>query len=237
MIGYKQALLYCTSTNQKFSLTPTVGDFSFGTRASPSLGTIHIKIPTPLPKGIEPEIHVVAENVPLLLGLDIMEAEKLYVDTVRNKLVCVKDNWSVPLVRNQGHIFYRWICSEVFYTATELRKLHVQFFHPSSEKLYNLLNHSDAESVNTETRETLEHIVRTCDVCQSLAPRPVRFRVSLPDESLTFNKELALDLLWLDGQPVLHIVDIVVPRVLPGRAYVRLRSAHPGNTERAVVHV
>jgi hypothetical protein len=37
--------------------------------------------------------------------------------------------------------------------------------------------------------------------------QPLRFSVRMPDEKLVFNDELSMELLWLDGEPALHVVD------------------------------
>jgi hypothetical protein len=80
-------------------------------------------------------------------------------------------------------------------------------YHPSVEKLFNLIQRARPEHATKEAREHLASIQQECDTCQRLGPRPLRFQVSIPDE-IIFNRELALDLMYLDGQAVLHIVDL-----------------------------
>ena len=36
---------------------------------------------------------------------------------------------------------------------------------------------------------------------------PVPFQGSIPDDAVVYNHEVAMDLLWLDKKPVLHIID------------------------------
>jgi hypothetical protein len=57
-----------------------------------------------------------------------------------------------------------------------------------------------------DTRALLEKITEACKTCQHISKRPYRFRVSMP-EDVIFNQDLALDLMWLDGQATLHIAD------------------------------
>jgi hypothetical protein len=61
--------------------------------------------------------------------------------------------------------------------------------------------------VNEDTRKILQGIVKSCLTCQTFASQPLRFSVRMPDDKLVFNDELSLDILWLDGEPALHVVD------------------------------
>ena len=96
----------------------------------------------------------------------------------------------------------------ILFTKSELHKLHRGFSHPASDKLLILLKLARPSHVNSETRKTLEKIKEACDTCQRFGPTPVRFKVSLPTEDdIKFGEELSIDLMWLDGKAVLHIVD------------------------------
>lgn len=53
--------------------------------------------------------------------------------------------------------------------------------NPSLEKRSSLLKKSYTEHVKNETKQRLENI--------------------------TFHRELAMDIMWMNGKPVLHIVD------------------------------
>lgn len=46
-----------------------------------------------------------------------------------------------------------------------------------------------------------------CAGCKHFGIRPYRFLVSLPDDELIFNNEVAIDPFWVDGNPILHVVD------------------------------
>ncbi len=37
--------------------------------------------------------------------------------------------------------------------------------------------------------------------------RSFDFRVSLPMDDIVFNHEIEVDVMWIDGDPVLHIID------------------------------
>ena len=62
--------------------------------------------------------------------------------------------------------------------------------------------------MNHDTVKTLEYIKRACGSCQCLRPTPLRFKVSLPSmEDVKFGEEASMDLMFLDGEAVLHIID------------------------------
>lgn len=86
-------------------------------------------------------------------------------------------------------------------------RLHKHFFHPSAAKLYNVLKRSNPEKANEATLTILKEISRACATCQRFAPKPLSFQVTIPGD-VVFNNELALDLMWIDGRAVLHIVDV-----------------------------
>ena len=94
-----------------------------------------------------------------------------------------------------------------YFTRTQLNYLHKQFFHPSATKLYNLLKKARPEEVTPETLSILEDISKRCDPCQRITNAPNRFRVTLGAENVKLNERLQLDVMFLDGKPVLHIVD------------------------------
>ena len=53
----------------------------------------------------------------------------------------------------------------------------------------------------------LEKISAKCESCQKITNSPHRFRVSLGSESIHFNSRVYLDIIYLDGKPVLHLMD------------------------------
>lgn len=93
------------------------------------------------------------------------------------------------------------------YNRTELERLHLHFFHSSAQKLLSLLKRGTTGRIQTDTSRLIQDIVDKCQGCQRFGTKPYRFRVSLPNEEIIFNHEVALDLFWLSGNPVLHIVD------------------------------
>ena len=54
----------------------------------------------------------------------------------------------------------------------------------------------------------LEEITKACETCQTYGNKPQRFKFSIPNEKVIFIREVALDLMWLNGKAALHVVDI-----------------------------
>jgi hypothetical protein len=151
---------------------------------------------------------VVTANIPFLLGLDALRKFGIDVCLSTNQLKCNNQSWNVNTEQKHGHLYIqRSNLVSILYTKAELIKLHRAFFLPPTNKLYNLLRRSKPTEVHEETRKILKDIVRSCLTCQTFASQPFRFSVRMPDEKLVFNDELSMDLLWLDGEPALHVVD------------------------------
>lgn len=165
-------------------------------------------------------LDMVPVDVPELLGLDVLDAERLCAGNVSNLLVhrqlvsrsndgtTYKDGWSVLIVRRDGHLYLR-MCfpASTFYTTVQLKKLHRRFAHSSSEKLYNLLQGFGLEPLTPETLECLKEIVAGCESCQRIRNAPLRFHVTMGHEHVRFNARAYLDILYLEGRPSLRIKD------------------------------
>eukprot|EP00171_Calliarthron_tuberculosum_P000669 IDg669t1 len=55
--------------------------------------------------------------------------------------------------------------TRVHFTRTQLHKLHRQFFHPSADKLFKLLEKARPEHTTKETLQILKEISMRCDPC------------------------------------------------------------------------
>lgn len=203
-------------------IRPSSRSFRFGDVSCKSRGTILLMMETPT--GIPPvEVNcdIVDVDVPALLGMDVLDREKLIADTVSNRLVqripmtspdgkiFFIDGWSVPMKRSSSsHVYVKIDTStRIHFTRAQLSKLHRQFFHPSASKLYNLLKKARPDEVDLETLETLQDISKRCDPCQRIKPAATRFRVSFGAEDVRFNERLLIDLMFIGTKPILHIVD------------------------------
>lgn len=176
-----------------------------GTRAR-SLGTIIVRIPTPSRGYIEIQVDVVRPNIPLLIGLDALDKFGLYVNNVRNLLVHDNYGWGTSLERSNGYVYFKWGGNDILFTIWELKKMHLGFYHPSTEKLFNLIRSANLSDATPRTQDLLQHISYQCKFCQFHAPGPLRFTATIPGK-IVFNLCVILDLMWIIGKPVLHIVD------------------------------
>jgi hypothetical protein len=136
-----------------------------------------------------------------------MDSMHLTVTTLQNSFDS-REGWGLPLTRHDGHIYLQWDdIFNVLYSTADLRKLHRQFFHPSADKLFNLFKRARPEEADAETIQCLQDISSTCHPCQMKALKPITFTVGSPkDPDIIFNREVAMDIMYLHGLPVLHIV-------------------------------
>ena len=88
-------------------------------------------------------------------------------------------------------------------------KLRRRFALPSAVKPTSLIKRAYAEKCFNKILKALTDIVARCESCQRLAPRPLVFPVSFPNESV-FNHEMFLVHTWIEPRPqipALHVVD------------------------------
>eukprot|EP00171_Calliarthron_tuberculosum_P023580 IDg23580t1 len=115
--------------------------------------------------------------------------------------------WQVPTKRKLGHIFLEWGENKIMFTKTELQRLHRAFYHPSDEKLLNLMRRAKPKQAETHDAKLLKEISKKCDTCQKFGPKPNRFQVTLPkEEDLVFGEELSMDLMNIRGNKILHLI-------------------------------
>lgn len=194
--------------------------FRFGDTTVKSLGMIEIDLRVPSPRRSIPVLmDIVPVDIPALMGLDVLDSESLYADNVTNRLVHrfvlsspgqavrFQDVWHVPLLRYDGHLYAQMeFPTHTFYTSQQFRKFHKQFAHPSAAKLYNLLKRAGLESVDSKTLEQLKDIAAKCEPPQKIRNAPRRFRLCIGQEHVRFNARIYMDIMYIDGRPVLHIV-------------------------------
>lgn len=209
--GLKQARAYCKTAKIPLSLRRSSFSFKFGNSICNSMGTLEFRIPLRTDGYLPIFADIVDADVPLLLGLDYLDREKLLADNLSNKLVCIDDGWELPIIRRNGHMFIDWNIRQILFTKFELYRMHRNFFHPSAKKLFNVIKKGFPEKCTPDVQKKLESISKDCLRCQEKSV-PHRFKVSLPNDEIMFNGVIALDLMWLDvgkrrKAPILHIVD------------------------------
>ena len=58
---------------------------------------------------------------------------------------------------------------------------------------------------------TPQDLIDRCDVCQHMQSAPTSFRVSLGSLEARFNQLIYIDIMYIESQPVLHVVDGETP--------------------------
>ena len=222
IIGLKERkLCYKGKEIPRSCLRPSRNLYRFADKTVAAIGRTTLILETPVgTPAIPVEVDVVRPDVPALLGLDVLDSHSLIPDTVMDRLTKrimfsnddgskgYIDLWSVPIRRYGGHAFVRMSGpARVNFTRAHLRSLHRNFSHPSAEKLYQLIKKARPEYATAETMNTLKELTKRCVPCQRVHNAPMRFRVTMGAENVKFNERLMMDIMYLDGQPVLHIVD------------------------------
>lgn len=89
---------------QQYQLRPSLMTFVFGDGSCDSLGTLEIRMPLPNGSFLPLLIDVVKADIPLLLGLEILDRERLVADNVDNILDGRWDHWKLPIHRKYGQM-------------------------------------------------------------------------------------------------------------------------------------
>ncbi|EED22562.1 conserved hypothetical protein [Talaromyces stipitatus ATCC 10500] len=164
-----------------------------------SEGAVTIKTPIG-----DVDFHVMNTPTPFLLCIADMDRHEAYLDNTTNCLV--KGDLRVPIVRKWGHPWFFLDNNHTpvtFLTEVEMRRLHRRFGHPSVDRLHKLLEQAGHDDVD---HKSLAEIERYCHHCQMNRQAPRRFKFTLTDDQ-EFNFEIVVDVMYLDGEPVLHVVD------------------------------
>src|ERR1700716_1637855 len=89
-------------------------------------------------------------------------------------------------------------------TESELRQLHRRFGHPSVQRLVRVLQRAGHEA----DTKYIKYLTKYCHQCQMNGKSPGRFKFTLKDD-YEFNYSVVLDILYLEGMPVLQVIDSV----------------------------
>jgi hypothetical protein len=194
--GSAVARKICLELDIPFVLKPSQNKFRFADSVFPSLGKIDIHLPTPAGLIIF-SVEIISADVPLLLGLDFFDKIQATPNVVANRLE--SKSWNLPLERHHGHIYLHWPVLGTMLTQLEPKKHHRAFYHPSTEKLYNLLRRAKPQETSA-TREILDQITQACDTCQRFFRRQLSFSVGSADSAdIVFNRKICLDIMFLSN--------------------------------------
>lgn len=204
--GLLQYRAYCRHVGGKENIDITKTVFcKFGISGRISIGCAIVKFP--MNKIIlQFNIHIIDDDVPLLLSLASMDRLRIFDKNLTNLLLHNRSEETTQVKRFYGHPLICWdALQQSFFTYTELKRLQKRFGHPHVDKLFNLLKRSELENVDADTRARLEHITRRCKPCHTYAQAPCRFKFALR-EYKEFNHTVFVDIFYINSKPVLHVV-------------------------------
>lgn len=207
VIGSQQAEAYSRLTGRKATSDTTPLIFWLGDGERARQGTIEVRIPLPNGLQVAVQVHIVHADITLLIGMEIMCAEGLILEFGAGITTKRGGNWSLPMRKRCGHIFIEWLKRKICYTNGKLRKLHLPFLHTSADRLFRLIKKVITQQACGDLRNTIDNLTKECESCRKFSNRPFRLRAALPLGRIIFNHELAFDLIWLEKNPVLHIVN------------------------------
>ena len=173
------------------------------------IGEVTIQIPfVELHLIIDVDFAILKEDSPSLLsnkdmienGLDIsLQGSYLYIGNLRQ-----------PLVLENYFFKYNWSSTSipyVLYTEKELRTIHRSFGHPSVSSTYKLLRRASGDKLKGNIKGMLRRLSENCKICKTNAATPRRFKLTIGTDDLRFNNRIIVDTMFIEGRPVIHIVD------------------------------
>jgi hypothetical protein len=162
---------------------------------------------------------VVESHIPLLFSLDAMKKASVVLHTKEDKAE-VMGNMVNLNVTSCGHYCLPLINDEIIHVDTiqevmkvdlpnkdivkNLKHLHRQFAHPSSEKLSELLKNSNSWKI--EYKKIIDDIHDKCETCIKFKKGVRRPVVSLP-MAKRFNQVLTMDLKKWDNFWIIYFID------------------------------
>lgn len=113
----------------------------------------------------------------------------------------------MPITYRHGHIFITWIANEIFFKRSELWTLLIHCLQPNTNKLFNLLRRAYPNSTISSVKKVFPEIEISCEECRERSPSPLQSEAVIPSENILFNHKIAMDLMWIEGIPIIHIID------------------------------
>lgn len=88
-------------------------------------------------------------------------------------------------------------------SETPLGKVPKNFFHWTSDKLFNLICRAQPDEATLQTQKAIQEISASCDLCQRVQIGPKRSSVALGSDSFILNQGVLLDTVYIDKRPIL----------------------------------
>ena len=200
-------------TRQPIIKVPNRTRFIFGKTVTETQYRYKLRVPLSHSTYVEAQVAVVSLEIPFLIGLEVLVHYGLNMDFFKMSLRYQHTEIETPITIFDKHAYIHAMACDatakgdmILFNKAELRKLHLHFFHPTPTQLYQLIRRTRPNEVDVDRQRLLADISSECEQCQEWHSGPLRFRVKLPNDSITFNSDVAMDLVWLEGKPVLHIV-------------------------------
>jgi Reverse transcriptase (RNA-dependent DNA polymerase) len=208
LMSLSQYRCYCHEFSVPASLRSSKKTFNGIGGRRESIGSTNIAIPFPL-LGIcaHVKFEVIDANVPSLLCLKDLREAGVDLSIQRNCLSLM--GREQPLSVENGFLVHKWLAEDTsaLFTEEELRKLHRGFGHPSAGVLYRLLKRARPEETSNEVKTALEELSKSCTSCAEHERRPRRFKLTVGADGLCFNSTVAVDVMYICQDPILHVVD------------------------------
>lgn len=120
----------------------------FGVSSTVSEGTAEVSFPFNK-LCFKISMHIVPEDVQLLLSLADMDLLGIFYNNIEDKLFHNASGESITVTRFYDHPFlHSNPVLQCLFAEKELRRLHHRFGHPKADKLHHLLKRSELESVD-----------------------------------------------------------------------------------------
>lgn len=209
VMSYEQYRAYCEEFDAPMNVDTASSRSVLGIGGTTkAIGTATVPVPfKDLDLVIDVKFQILKDNVPSLLSMKDMKENGLDF-SIQDEVVRFK-NAEQDLSMENYFLVHRWKSDDLnfaLYTESELRKLHRVFGHTSVQALYNLLKRANPDEMESNVRKTLDKIRRECEVCIQNGSKPRRFKVTIGTDDLRFNHIVAVDVMYINSRPVLHIV-------------------------------
>ena len=164
---------------------------------------------------------VVETDVPLLISRESLKRASAEIDFKQDQIRILGDVVDV-VISKTGHLCVPLVSRDIKQTVKQvlfscplqenddkvnekkIHKLHKQFAHPKAQKLKELIRNSGVSDKKIE--EIVDNVSNNCDTCKRFRRPPLRPVVNFPLAS-EFNEVVALDIKFIDQQPILHLID------------------------------
>ncbi|RAL61504.1 hypothetical protein DID88_009543 [Monilinia fructigena] len=160
--------------------TAGAANVRFGKGTATSIGSFRVIAPFG-----DVDFHIVDADIPFLLSLEDMDRLKAFYNNITDQFITPNGQYSV--IRRRGHAYNVYIDD----SATHQHNAFIKVLQRAG---YD------------ENNDAIKHLTKYCKHCQMHSKSPGRFRFTLPEDT-EFNHAIYVDVMYIAGEPVLHIFD------------------------------